>query len=163
MKRWYSALEDRERRLVMVGGAALLVFVALLLVWMPLNERRDALAQRAETQADTLAWMEEARQQVLSGRRQAETDAGDREGRSLLSLIDATAREHELSERLRRAEPSGADGVRVWFEGVRFTSLAGWMESLSERYGLALEGFSIDRAGTGRVNARITVSENAET
>lgn len=163
MKRWYSALEDRERRLVMVGGAALLVLVAVLLVWVPLNERRDALAQRAETQADTLVWMEEARQQVLSGRRQAETDAGDRDGRSLLSLIDATAREHELGERLRRAEPSGANGVRVWFEGVRFKALAGWMESLSERYGLAFEGFSIDRAGTGRVNARVTVNENAET
>lgn len=163
MKRWYSALEDRERRLVVVGGVALLVLVAVLAVWMPLNERRDALAQRAGTQADTLAWMEEARQQVLSGRRQAETDAGDREGRSLLSLIDATAREHELGERLRRAEPSGADGVRVWFEGVRFTALAGWMESLSERYGLAFNGFNIDRAGTGRVNARITVIESAET
>jgi type II secretory pathway component PulM len=162
MKRWYSALEDHERRLVMVGGAALLVLVAVLAVWMPLNERRDALAQRAETQADTLAWMEEARQQVLSGRRQAATGAGDRGGRSLLSLIDATAREHELGERLRRAEPSGADGVRVWFEGVRFTALAGWMESLSERYGLAFEGFNIDRAGTGRVNARLTVNESAE-
>lgn len=162
MKRWYSALEDRERRLVVVGGAALLVLVAVLLVWIPLNERRESLVQRAETQADTLAWMEEARRQVLAERRQADAGAGDREGRSLLSLIDAAAREHELGERLRRAEPAGDAGVRVWFEGVRFTALAGWMESLSERYGLAFDGFSIDRAGTGRVNARLTVNERID-
>lgn len=159
MKAWFAGLEDRERLLVAAGGIALLVLVAVFVVWMPLNERREALAERLDTQAETLAWMEDASRRVLDGRRRAETESGDREGRSLLSLIDATARERELAENLRRAEPSGDDGVRVWFEGVRFTGLAGWMESLAERHGLVFTGFNIDRAGTGRVNARLTVAE----
>lgn len=159
MKNWFDGLEDRERRLAAVGGIALLVLVSVFLVWMPLNERRDALAERLETQAETLAWMEDASRRVLEGRRQSASDTGDREGRSLLSLIDATAREHELAGHLRRAEPSGDDGVRVWLEDARYTGLAGWMESLAGRYGLVFTGFSIDRAGAGRVNARLTVAE----
>lgn len=157
MKAWFAGLEDRERFLATAGGVVLLVFLAAFFVWMPLNERREALAARVDAQAGTLAWMREAQQRVLDARRQP-GDAAERDGRSLLALIDTTAREHELGDRLRRAEPSGDDGVRVWFEDVRFTGLAAWMEALGGRYGLVFTGFSIDRAGTGRVNARLTVA-----
>lgn len=156
MKAWFGQLDDYERLGVMAGGAAVLVLAAVFFVWLPLDQRRDDLAARVQAQAETLAWMQDARRRVLDARRQP--GAAEREGRSLLALIDATAREHELAGQLRRAEPSGDDGVRVWFEEVRFTGLAAWMEALGERYGLVFTGFHIDRAGTGRVNARLTVA-----
>lgn len=161
MMDWFGQLEEGQRRGVVIGGVFVLLLVAVFGAWLPLEHKREALAARVEAQAGTLEWMQQARQRVLDARRQPEAEG--REGRSLLALIDAVAREHELAGRLRRAEPSGDDGVRVWFEGVSFTGLAAWMEALEERYGLALAGFSIDRAGTGRVNARLTVAERGET
>lgn len=159
MRDWLSGLDARDRGLAVAAGLLAVVLVALLFVWMPLNERRDALAARVESQSQTLAWMEQARQRVLDARRRAGGTGAERDGRSLLALIDATAREHELAERLRRAEPAGDDGVRVWFEDVRFAGLAAWMETLGRNYGMDFSGFSIDRAGNGRVNARLTVAE----
>ncbi len=161
MKAWFEQLEEDQRRGLVIGGVIALVLVAVFGAWLPLEHKREALAARVEAQAGTLEWMQQARQRVLEARRQPETSG--REGRSLLALVDAVAREHDLGGGLRRAEPSGDDGVRVWFEGVSFTGLAAWMEALEERYGLALAGFSIDRAGTGRVNARLTVAERSET
>lgn len=156
MKDWFNQFDERERLGLLVGGAVALVLVAVFFVWLPLDQRRDDLAGRLDAQVETLAWMQDARRRVLEARQQP--GAAEREGRSLLALVDATAREHELAEYLRRAEPSGDDGVRVWFEGVGFTGLAAWMEALGERYGLVFTGFHIDRAGTGRVNARLAVA-----
>lgn len=159
MKRWLADLEPRERWALAGAGCVLLAIGVAAFVWVPLEERREALAARIDSQASTLSWMQQARQRVEAAR---DRDAGSasRDGRSLLALVDDTARESGLSGHLRRAEPAGPGGVRVWLETARYADVAGWMESLAGRYGLAITELSLDRAGDGRVNARVTVAES---
>ncbi len=85
---------------------------------------------------------------------------GDRQGRSLLALADASARAGGLEGALRRVEPVGASSVRVSFEFARFDALVGWIEGLTRDYGIEATDFSADRAdGVGLVNARVTLQD----
>ncbi len=49
--------------------------------------------------------------------------AAARDGRSLLALVDATARASGVGEALLRVEPVSAAQVRVYFEGAGFDAL----------------------------------------
>jgi general secretion pathway protein M len=85
---------------------------------------------------------------------------GDRAGKSLLALADATAREAGLGEAIRHVEPAGARNVKVSFEGANFDALAQWMETLAGGYGVEATELSADRAdGAGLVNARVTLQD----
>ncbi|HLN48257.1 MAG TPA: type II secretion system protein GspM, partial [Steroidobacteraceae bacterium] len=65
-------------------------------------------------------------------------------------------RETGLGNALRDTQPSG-NGVRVQLEAAPFDTLITWIASLDQRYGLAIESITIDRADKpGVVNANIT-------
>ena len=52
--------------------------------------------------------------------------------------------------------------VNLWFERVPFDALATWLESLSRRYGVAVDELQVERAvDTGTVDARIGISDAA--
>jgi general secretion pathway protein M len=85
---------------------------------------------------------------------------GDRQGKSLLALADASAREAGLQSALRRVEPVGERNVRVGFESANFDQLAQWLELLAGRYGIEAIEFSAERAeGIGLVDARVTLRD----
>jgi type II secretory pathway component PulM len=70
--------------------------------------------------------------------------------------VDRVGREAGLGNAMRGTQPSGA-GVRVQLEAAPFDTLVTWLATLEERYGLAIESISVDRAARpGLVNANIT-------
>jgi general secretion pathway protein M len=85
---------------------------------------------------------------------------GDREGRSLLALADATARDAGLAQALKRVEPVAGNAVRASFETASFDGLVEWMELLATRYGVQASDLSAERAdGVGLVNARVMLQD----
>ena len=86
----------------------------------------------------------------------------DRGGRSLLALADASAREAQLANVLKRIEPVSAGRVSVWLEAAPFDAMAGWLEQLQNRYGIRAEEFSVSLAAApGQVDARIVLVDPA--
>jgi type II secretory pathway component PulM len=77
-------------------------------------------------------------------------------GEAPVVLVDRVGREAGLGNAMRGTQPSGA-GVRVQLEAAPFDTLVTWLATLEERYGLAIESISVDRAARpGLVNANIT-------
>jgi type II secretory pathway component PulM len=61
---------------------------------------------------------------------------------------------------LRGTQPSGT-GVRVQLEAAPFDTMITWLATLDERYGLAIESITVDRAvRPGAVNANITFAQS---
>ena len=55
---------------------------------------------------------------------------------------------------------AGSGRVNLWFEGVAFDALVGWLEGLRSQFGVSVDEFAVERAvDTGTVNARIGVVE----
>ena len=78
-------------------------------------------------------------------------------GRSLMTMVDAGAREMGLSSGLKRLQPDGDHRVRVDFEAVSFDVLANWVERQVAE-GVEIREWSVDRGlAPGVVNSRLTL------
>ena len=160
IRAWWNALSPRDQRTVAVGGGVVAAMLGWALIWHPLALKRVELREAVDAQSRDLAYLRFATAEVERLRAAGKHSRGDRQGRSLLALADASARAGGLEGALRRVEPVGASSVRVSFEFASFDALIGWIEGLTRDYGIEATDFSSDRAdGVGLVNARVTLQD----
>jgi general secretion pathway protein M len=152
---WYSGLQAREQRMVLIG--AVLVCLAVLFggILLPIESAVSTAVKTAGTRREDLAWMRVNAPEIRAGGASLAPDTGE----APVVLVDRVGREAGLGNAMRGTQPSGA-GVRVQLEAAPFDTLVTWLATLEERYGLAIESISVDRAARpGLVNANITFTQ----
>jgi general secretion pathway protein M len=159
MKDWFFGLERRERMLVIAGGAVLLLLLLYVLIWDPIASGYRELKTSVAEQKQTLAWMKQASAQVKSLQRSSGVNARGLGGRSLLAVVDQSARSDGLGSSIKRIEPDGSKGVKVWLEGAAFDPMILWLGKLTKTYQIETSIITIEPQGGGRVNARLTLLE----
>ena len=158
MKGWLAGL-DAQQRLLVYGVAALLAVLLLYAVLVhPFHVRYDELRDGVEERRATLQWMQQSALKVKQLKGANPAAGKGMEGRSLLSVTDDSARTAGLGAALKRVEPDGSTGVRVWLEDASFDSVVGWLGVMASRYGVDVDTASMERAATtGRINARLSL------
>jgi general secretion pathway protein M len=157
---WWQGLASNERRMIGIGAPLALVLLGWALVWHPLAVRRTELEQTIDNQRRDLAYVRLGAEEIGRLHVTGKQSRGDRQGRSLLALADATARSSGLGTALKHVEPVGARSVRVSFEGANFDAMVQWIEMLSKNFAVEASDLSADRAdGIGLVNARVTLQD----
>jgi len=160
LRDWWNAREPREQRVLGVGAIVVALVLAWSVIWHPLSSSLDALQARVAAQRADLATMQQEAARVAELRGQGARAKGERQGKSLLALADASARGNQLGNALKRVEPLGPKSVRVSLEGASFDSLIDWLDGLARDFGVTATDFSADRVeGVGLVNARVTLEE----
>lgn len=161
MKEWWDSLGTRER-LILIAGAAILVPLLLwALLWRPLVGGVERLQQDVEAQREELRWMQNAAVEI-NQLRGSGTQAAGLGGRSLLAVVDQSARGAGLGNGLKRIEPESTDAVRVRLEGVSFDAVVKWLDELSRQFGVFASLVSIERESTpGQVSVRLTLNAAA--
>jgi general secretion pathway protein M len=158
MKAWLASLEPRERLMVYVGAAALLLLFAYLLLLRPFHVGYDKLRAGVAEQRETVQWMMQSAARVKQLQRSGAADSEGLDGRSLLSVTDTAARAAGLGPSLKKVEPDGSQGVRVWLDGARFDDMVGWLDVMGSRYGADVDTITLERAASpGLVNARLNL------
>ena len=158
MKAWWESLSAREHALVVGGAAITLALLLYALVWAPFQANGRRLRQSVAEQRADLAWMRQAAQEV---KRLSAAGAGPAAGddRSLLTLVDQTARAAGLGPALKRVAPQGDDKLSAQLEGVEFDKLVPWLGALEHDHRALIVSLSVDRTETsGLVNARLVMS-----
>jgi len=152
---WYAGLQERERRMVTIGGVTVAVLVLVLGILLPLQSAVSSAVKSNETKREDLAWMRLNAPEIrAAGQLPADT------GEAPVVLVDRVGREAGLASALRGTQPNGT-GVRVQLEAAPFDTLVTWLATLDERYGFAIETITVDRAARpGVVNASITFTQS---
>jgi general secretion pathway protein M len=159
MREWWEGLGTRERFIVIAGSVILMPFLLWVLVWRPLMGNVIQLEQEVASQRENVVWMQNAAAELQQLRGSGAQAAAGLGGRSLLAVVDQSARSAGLGNGLKRIEPDTADAVRVRLEGVSFDTLVTWFDLLSRQHGILASLVSIEReAGPGLVNARLTLN-----
>jgi general secretion pathway protein M len=162
MKEWLAGLDPQERLLVYGAAAILGVLILYVVLVHPFHSSYDKLRDSVEERRATLQWMQESAltvKQLKSANPVAGKGLG---GRSLLSVTDDAARAAGLGPALKRVEPDGSTGVRVWLENASFDSVIGWLDVMASRYGVDVDSASMERTETrGRINARLSLQAPA--
>ncbi len=154
LKLWYAGLQPREQRAVTIGGVTVAALLVLGIL-MPLHSAVSNAALSNETKRADLAWMQVNAPEIRAAGGQLPADTGE----APVVLVDRVGREAGLGSALRGTQPNGT-GVRVQLEGAPFDVLVGWLATLDERHGLAIESITVDRSPQpGMVNANITFTQ----
>jgi general secretion pathway protein M len=149
---WYANLQERDRRVVLIGSVALAALILVGGILLPLESAVSTAEKRTETRREDLAWMHVNAPEVASAGAMSFNDTGE----PPVVVVDRVGREVGLGTALRGTQPSGT-GVRVQLEAASFDTLVNWIATLDQRYGLSLDSITVDRAARpGVVNANIT-------
>ncbi|MGB0133659.1 type II secretion system protein GspM [Dokdonella sp.] len=160
MGAWWKQLAERDRRILIVGAVIVSAFLVWSFVWHPLALKQAQLVEQLDNGRRDLAYVRVAEAEVERLRNAGVQSRADRQGKSLLALVDVSARGAGLDTVLKRLEPVGSNSVRASFEFVSFDSLIAWIEQLARDYGVQITDFSADRVdATGLVNARVTLED----
>lgn len=150
---YWNSLSRRERLIVGLGGAAVIVIIGYVLVWEPWQRALQRLRVQVPTQIEALTWMqgEAARVAPLRTRR----GDGAPSGMPVLTVIERSAREAQLRDAIRRIQPGRDNEVQVWLSNVAFDTWLRWIDALS-RQGIDVVAANVDRAPDDTVNIRVT-------
>jgi general secretion pathway protein M len=158
MQYWHN-LQAREQRTLLLGGVAALLLLLYSSVLDPFAREVQRLEQGVAANRELLAWMEQAaaQVQVLRG------SAGNKraQGQSLLSLVDASAKQNGLGGALKQVKPESG-GVRLRFEEAGFDDMLRWLGRLGTEQGVGVSTLTLERLPTpGRVNATVVLEGGA--
>jgi general secretion pathway protein M len=152
---WYAGLQEREQRVVAIGGIVVAFLVLVVGILLPLQSSVSSAVKRNQTEREDLAWMQVNAAEIRAAGNQLPADTGE----APVVLVDRVGREAGLASALRGTQPNGT-GVRVQLEAAPFDTLISWLATLDERYGFAIESITVDRAARpGVVNASITFTQ----
>ncbi|HUS24067.1 MAG TPA: type II secretion system protein M [Candidatus Binatia bacterium] len=154
MRAWWTALAEREQRIVGAGAVAGALLLAWAGLWEPLRhwhgKRVEALdhARAVATRLEAAAADPRARG----------APAASLGGLSLMAAVDQSARAASLGKAPTRIQPDGDQLVKIWLDDVSFDGLVRWLRDLQLRYGVRVDTLEVERrSGAGLVSARLTL------
>jgi general secretion pathway protein M len=163
MKEWFESLEQRERRLILGGGATLLLMGIYFLGWEPFINGLHDLRESTQRKQLELVWMQNAVQEVKQLQSTQTAPVRFSSGQSLLGVIDRSAKTKQLGDSVKRVQPDGTSKARVWLENAKFDTVVGWLEELEMRYGVSVDTITFEKQEEeGLVDARISFFAKSE-
>lgn len=149
----YRAMERRERVLLHIAGAVGLVAILYAGVFSPAYEFRETALARYAQQQDRLDWMRA--HETEARRRNSDQPGSVSPNRSLLTLIDSTARDANV--RLTRYRPDSDGSVNVVIQQQPFNDVLRWTGLLVAQDLRILQAAIDAEDAEGIVNARVSI------
>lgn len=157
MQYWHN-LQGREQRTLLIGGVALLLLLLYSTV-LDFSRELQRMEQGVVADRELLVWMEQSAAQVKQLRGNGGGQRGS--GQSLLSLVDASAKQNGLGEALKQVKPEGS-GVSLRFEEASFDDMVRWLGRLGTEQGVGVTTLTLERLPlSGRVNATVVLEGGA--
>lgn len=156
MKDWFLSLTQRERIMVQVAVSVTIIFMCYLLVVEPISHNYSINKKNVAAAIETLDWMKSAAREVkqLGGEHLQKRQTQGKQ--FTLSLVDSSARKAGLASVMKRVQPEGDLGVRIWFESAPFDELINWLAILNSQHGLSVNEINVEQTeSTGLVNVRV--------
>lgn len=151
----YYGLPERDRLSLVV----LFVFISTVafyyFVWTPISDGLDSAKSRYENKASLVQWMKDNEKVAKqASRNKGKAKGNARRGKPLLTVVNQTSSQKNL--KVKRVEPKGEDGIRVWMDKVPFNDLMSWVSMLSTQYGVTAVNISMEKQKEiGLVNASL--------
>ena len=156
MKDWFLSLTQRERTMVQVAASVVVIILFYLLILDPVSTNYTKNKKNVAEATQTLEWMNSAAREVKQlrgGRLLPEHPQGKK---FILSMVDRSVKKAGLAGVMKRVQPEGDSGVRVWFEDAVFDELIKWLATIESKHGLLVNEINIEKTeSTGLVNVRV--------
>jgi len=155
---WYGSLARREQKLVLAGGAVLVLLVAYLGVVQPIVSARARLLDQVQQRRELLAYINSAAPRLRAAG-PSTGGAGPNSGHSVFTTVSAAAQNSPISGAVQRLEQTSDGNVRLSVSGASFDALIRWLGTLAAQDGISVTRANVQRAANpGTVNGNFTLS-----
>ncbi|QUM75048.1 type II secretion system protein M [Moritella sp. 24] len=149
MKSHWQQLEQKEKQLISILIATLLLAGGYWLLWQPLQNDIVNTQRKVNVQTQTLADVKVIGQKImdLQGGQAARSETGD-----LNQLVSRSAARDKIVITRIQAK---TDNLQVWIDDVNFNKLTAWLEKLNKQYGIEIQNIDLSVSDTkGMVKVR---------
>lgn len=156
MKEWFNNLRRQEQILLLVGAAAVALYIVFFWLLGPMSVSIANLQQQNRAAAETLVEVKQLAQeyQQLQGGTTAARPTGN-----LTRIVDTTVKNHQLA--MSRFQPSASGDAQVRFENAPFNHVVAWLNELETENGILIKDISITPGtASGLVNVSVRLNKN---
>ena len=149
MKAHWQQLEQKEKQLISILIATLLLAGGYWLLWQPLQDNIVNTQRKVNVQTQTLADVKVLGQKIteLQGGQVARVETGD-----LNQLVSRSAARNKIAISRIQAK---TDSLQVWIDEVDFNQLTAWLEKLNKQYAIEIQNIDLSVSDTkGMVKVR---------
>ena len=155
MREWFSQLNQREQMSLFVLGVVVALYLLYVLIWSPLDTRRNDLAVQNTAIAGSLSRVDAMVSELL----QLRDNGGNRTARrNLTSVVNQSTKRMQLP--VSRLQPNSRGDIQVRLENAAFDDVMSWLHEMEYREGLLVREVSVTQTSTtGRVNATVRIAQ----
>jgi general secretion pathway protein M len=146
LKSYYLNLNERDRRVLLFGGAALIFYLFYLFIYSPIVNDIEKNSAKLTENKKTLAWMERAK--LHKNTAPAKNNISKSQ---LLSTVASELRTNTLKSYPYKLEQTAAGEMQLSFEQVPFIAYINWLKRLSSRNNVIIKQLNIEKTNTNGV------------
>ena len=156
MRKYWANLSGREKGLVSIAAAILLVLMLGQFIIKPLvkfGPQQQKLYQKAQANLEIMR----SGQAVLSGTPVA--SKSNLQAARLMVEVTKTAAQNGLE--ISRRQPNGDTGISLWFEKAQSPKFYQWLDELTTQHNVTLLRANINRNNDGTIQVQVTLKLGA--
>jgi type II secretory pathway component PulM len=152
----FRQLAPREQMVLGIGAALAVVIIAWSFVWMPLNDSVNELRESVVDRSRLMVDLRRAASLVTAG----QAGGAPAGSQSLMTIVDATARQLGLADAFPNQRPDGND-LRVTVTDAPFTLIVDWLIGLEREYAVRVREVSLSATGQpGLVRGQLVLTRS---
>ncbi|MCP5325686.1 MAG: type II secretion system protein M [Oceanospirillaceae bacterium] len=142
---WYENQAPRDQAVIKALVVLMLCALFYSWIWVPVTRFPATAENQFKAQ---MALHQKMKENAWRFKHAAVGDASQ----SILAIVNSSARNQNID--LKRFEPEGENGLRIWLDDVRFNAAISWLSLLQNQYGIRASQISMDKSASGAVNVR---------
>lgn len=153
---WLQKYTPREQLYLLAAALMIVLYVAVAIVWQPLDRKRDELARNNVQVAAQLAQVKALASELQS----LKSGGAASRDLNLNELINSST--NELGVRPSRVQPNSRGESQIRFEDVNFAQLLRWLHRMEMTPGVVVQEVAINQGDRGGlVQATIRIGQGA--
>ncbi|STX51894.1 general secretion pathway protein [Legionella busanensis] len=156
---YWSNLNERERWLVGLGLACLIIYLFYLLIFSPLTSTVEEKEQQLKEKQETLVWMQQVKQQLPNNQHLQAVSSS-----KLLSIIatELTSQNQNFQKLPYQLQQTSQGDIQLSFDTVPYKIFLSWLWQLNTRYAISLKQVMIEKTATsGLVKLTVIIASKA--
>ena len=160
-EKWHN-LNEREQKMLCIGGPIVLVLLLYGLVFHPMQSNLAALKTQVKEQTSLLGWMQNTSSQILQLKAQGFTASTSNTNSPTVVAVQRSLQKAKLMTYLRQPPNVNNDAVQLQFALIPFDTLTKWLNQVWKQQNVVIQSMTVQRTqAPGLVNVTLSVAQGS--
>lgn len=148
IKSWWENLAEREKKMVLVAGIFLAIFIFYTFLWSPLSSSVSQLKFHVNENRALLRYLEKASVKIDRYQSEGVTATVNPSTQNILLAVEETLSRHQLSSYLKQVQQPQKNQIQLVFNNVPLDQWMGWLQECLSTQEMVIVSMQVTRSAT---------------